>query len=338
MQYTILSPESIDDTWLAFWQSHTWKSILEKSWQAREVFYFWQREATYFLVEIRTLKLGMLGAFVLGSNTAQVQSDFEECLNALKAELRMRGIVLLQVEPTEWSSRIETGLWVDKNPNPLKLLWKGSGNRVYKEFLTPYNRVVDLSPSTDDIFAQMREKWRYHVNLAIKRWVTIEAVPATSENIDIWMWLLGDTLARDGFAGNSRRYYEIFLREIEKSYGGGLYFGMAEWRAIVAGIFVFTPSKAIYYYGASSSDKEDRKKMWSYLLQWYAIQEAKKKWIPFYDFLGVADPENPHDHLKWVSDFKEKFGGYLIKLPPKLCIPLSWKGRFILLLKTMFRR
>ncbi|MFZ2256024.1 MAG: hypothetical protein WAW59_01550 [Patescibacteria group bacterium] len=49
------------------------------------------------------------------------------------------------------------------------LLLKGSGNRVYKEFLTPYNRVVDLSGTPDEIFAQMREKGRYHINLAVKR-------------------------------------------------------------------------------------------------------------------------------------------------------------------------
>ena len=152
------------------------------------------------------------------------------------------------------------------------------------------------------------------------------------------MDLLWDTLARDGFAGNSRAYYEVFLREIYTQYGGGLYFGVIEGRAIVAGIFVFTPERAIYYYGASSSDKEDRKRMGSYLLQWHVIQEAKKKNIPYYDFLWVADPDNPDDHLKWVSDFKEKFGGYLVKLSPKLCVPLSLKGRLILLLKTMFRK
>ena len=172
---------------------------------------------------------------------------------------------------------IESGLGVDRKPNPLMLLLRGSGNRVYKEFLTPYNRVVDLAPSEDDVWAQMKEKGRYHINLAEKRGVTIESVPPTRENIDIWMGLLGDTLARDGFAGNSRAYYEVFLEEIYRQYGDGLYFGFADGHVVVAGIFVFTPERAIYYYGASSSDKEDRKKMGSYLLQWHAIREAKRK-------------------------------------------------------------
>lgn len=336
MLYTIIPPESIDDSSLSFWQSHTWKRILEDSHQAREVFYFGNTDSTFLLLEIRTLKLGMLWAFVLWSNKSQVHSDFGACIESLKSLLKSKGVVLLQIEWIEETWMIASGLWVDKKKNPIMLLLKWSGNRVYKEFLTPYNRVVDLSGTEDEIFAQMREKGRYHINLAIKRGVVIESARVTKENIDIWMNLLGDTIARDGFSANSRLYYEVFLHEIEKSYGGWLYFWRANWRVVVAGIFVFTPDKAIYYYGASSSDKEDRKLMWSYLLQWYAIQEAKRRGSLYYDFLGVADPDNPDDHLKWVSDFKEKFGGYLVKLPPKLCITLSWKGRVILLIKTIF--
>ena len=338
MLYNFIPAERVDDRPLSFWQSHTWKRILEESHQAQEVFYYGNLDGTYLLVEIRTLKLGMLGAFVLGPKKIQIQSDFADFITSLKKYLKKKWIVLFQVEPIEDSGMIESGLWVDKKKNPIMLLLTGSGNRVYKEFLTPYNRMIDLAPTEDEIFAQMREKGRYHINLAIKRDVTIEAVRATSENIDTWMRLLSDTVSRDGFSGNSREYYEVFLSEIEKSYGTGLYFGSAEGRVIVAGIFVFTPERAIYYYGASSSDKEDRKRMGSYLLQWHAIRDAKRRWIEYYDFLWVADPANPHDHLKWVSDFKEKFWGYLVKQPPKLCVILSWKGRVILLLKTMFRR
>jgi lipid II:glycine glycyltransferase (peptidoglycan interpeptide bridge formation enzyme) len=67
---------------------------------------------------------------------------------------------------------------------------------------------------------------------------------------------------------------------------------------IAGGIFVFTPERAIYYYGASSSAPDDRKQMAPYLLQWTAICDAKKKQIPIYDFLGVADPSDPYDGLR----------------------------------------
>lgn len=336
MLYNLIHPDRINDSCLSFWQSHTWKKILQDSHQACEVFYFGNLEKTFLLVEIRTLKFGMLWAFVLGPNKTQLHEDFGMCIEALKWFLRSKWVVLLQVEWIEDTWVIAAWLWVDKKKNPIMLLLKWSGNRVYKEFLTPYNRVVDLTGTEDEIFAQMKEKWRYHIHLAVKRWVTIEAVPATPENIDIWMKLLWDTIMRDRFSANSRLYYETFLHEIEKSYGTWLYFWRANGRVVVAWIFVFTPDKAIYYYGASSSDKEDRKLMWSYLLQWHAIREAKKRGISYYDFLWVANPNNPNDHLKWVSDFKEKFWWYLVVLPSKLCITLSWKGRCILLLKTIF--
>ena len=77
---------------------------------------------------------------------------------------------------------------------------------------------------------------------------------------------------------------------------------------IAAGIFVFHGDTAIYYYGASSSDREVRKHMAPYLLQWFAIGEAKKKGALTYDFLGISPPGSVDDRLAGVSAFKEKFG------------------------------
>lgn len=50
---------------LSFWQGENWKNILEKSHQAREVFYFGNPEKTFFLVEIRSVGAGFFGAFIL---------------------------------------------------------------------------------------------------------------------------------------------------------------------------------------------------------------------------------------------------------------------------------
>ena len=86
-----------------------------------------------------------------------------------------------------------------------------------------------------------------------------------------------------------------------------MYFAYWNDRVIAAGIWVFYPHRAIYYYGASSGDREDRKQMAPYLLQWHAIMEAKKANIDVYDMLGVADPDNPHDSLVGVTQFKARF-------------------------------
>jgi alanine adding enzyme len=76
----------------------------------------------------------------------------------------------------------------------------------------------------------------------------------------------------------------------------------------IAGILnTYIQSTATYYYGAS--DHQYRKYMAPYLLQWHAIQDAQANNFKTYDFLGIADPNNPNDPLTGVTNFKNKFGG-----------------------------
>ena len=318
MQYRIISSPDIWDEFLSFWQSKTWATILRESSQAREVFYFWDPGTTFLLLEIRLIWLWCFGAFALWVSPVQVAHDWDIFLLALRGFLTKRWILFLQIEPLE------------EIP-----LFGCTEMEIYKKFLTPHTRIIDLSLSEDQILAQMHEKGRYNIRLATKRGVTVEPVPPTPENIDTWIKLLHETLARDGFSGNSRHYYEVFIRNITDTDRWWLYFARFEGRVIAAGIFVFTPSRAIYYYGASSSHSDDRKQMAPYLIQWYAIMEARRRGIFLYDFLGVADPRDPDDSLRGVTDFKEKYGGSLVTLPPKMLFSLSWKYPWFLRLQNI---
>ena len=181
----------------------------------------------------------------------------------------------------------------------------------------------------------MHEKWRYNIRLAEKRWVTTDGVSPTKENIDTWMNLLSDTTSRDGFSQNSRNYYEKFLSTLEENNAWGLLFAYFDSRVIAAGIFVYSGDTAIYYYGASASDRELRKHMAPYLLQWEAICEGKRRWCVVYDFLGIAPPDEKNSSLRGVTEFKEKFGGEIVKLGPKYLFPLSSKYSFFLLVRRI---
>ena len=307
MQYRIIPASENESLDLSFWQSPTWADILKESGQAREVFYYGDIQSTYLLIEIRSVWLGFFGAFSLGVSQSQIGSDWGDFIVALQNELKSRNILFLQIEPID----VEI-----KNNNSQKL---------YKNFLTPHTRVINLTPTEDEILAQMHEKWRYNIRTAIKRGVVAERAHPTRDNIDIWMKLFVDTLIRDGFAGNSREYYEIFIRNLEKTNQWWLYFARFEGRVIAAGIFVFAPDRAIYYYGASSSDPSDRRVFGSYLLQWEAIRIAKAHGIKAYDYLGISPPDDTNDALAGVSFFKSRFGGKVVTLPAKMLYPLSWK-------------
>lgn len=318
MQYSFISVDDIIFSGLSFWQSKIWANILKNSWQAQDVYYYWNTDSTYFLVEIRSIGAGLSGAFILGVTSSQIGGDVSDCLDQLKKELKKKWVLFLQIEP------------LDELSIPGQEIRK-----PYKKFLTPHTRILDLSLNEDALLAQMHEKGRYNIRTAIKRWVAIELAEVTEENIDIWMSLLSDTLSRDDFAGNSREYYVLFIRQIVSANLGWLYFARYEGRVVAAGIFVFSPERAIYYYGASSSAPLDRGVFAPYLLQWEAIKIARSRGIPIYDFLGISNPDNSNDVLAGVSFFKSRFGGYIERLPRKFLFPLSWKYGFFLCLQRI---
>ncbi len=321
MQYHFIPSSEIDPLNLTFWQSQIWSDILKDSSQVQDIFYYGNTQSTYLLIEIRTLGLGFLGAFALGVSRPQIGRDYYECISRLEIYLRDKNILFLQIEPIEdlWIMNHES--WVIKKP--------------YKKFLTPYTRIIDLTQTEDAVFAQMHEKWRYSIRVAQKKWVQIERVDATQEHIDIWMGLLNETLSRDGFSGNIHTYYEIFISRIANQWQWWLYFARFEWRVIAAGIFVFTMDRAIYYYGASSSDSTNKKLFAPYLLQWEIMKVAKSQWLPWYDLLGVSKPGDEKDTLAWVSFFKSRFGWEVVELPQTIVRALSWKYRVFLVLQSI---
>jgi lipid II:glycine glycyltransferase (peptidoglycan interpeptide bridge formation enzyme) len=81
---------------------------------------------------------------------------------------------------------------------------------IWKHFLEPYSLTLDLTLSEEVLLAQMKQKGRYNIKLAEKQGVLIELSRET-EGLDHFMRLLGETLDRDGFSGNSRAYYAALL-------------------------------------------------------------------------------------------------------------------------------
>jgi lipid II:glycine glycyltransferase (peptidoglycan interpeptide bridge formation enzyme) len=157
---------------------------------------------------------------------------------------------------------------------------------IQKAFIESHTRCIDLRQNEDEILGQMHEKGRYNIRLAIKRGVIIERVNASEENINTFFELLLETTKRDGFAHNARVYYEHMIQLLEVQNMGGLYFAYnTEKKVIAAGIFVYLGNTALYYYGASTSDPQERKHMPAYLLQWQAMLDGKKQGCTIYDFL-----------------------------------------------------
>jgi len=161
--------------------------------------------------------------------------------------------------------------------------------------------VLDISQSEEDLLAQMKRKGRYNISLARKKDVQIKK----SKDLNIFWKIYQETTGRDGFSGHEKSYYEKFL---DLPYSE-LFIAEFEGTPIAAAIATFCGSKAIYYYGASTSDPKYRPLMAPYLLQWEMILEAKKRNCTSYDFTGIAPEDQPNHEYAGISAFKWKFGG-----------------------------
>lgn len=306
MNYTKFSPKDEQKYCFSFWQSHFWKEILETSWQAKEVFWFGNPESTFFLVEIRSLWFWFFGAFILWLKKNQLSNDYKNCFDELKQFLKKKNILFLQIEPLD------------------EMVLGDNFSQPFKKFLTPYTRTISLEQSIDEILANMSQKWRYAVRNALKKWVEIEFCTQISDEIlDEWMLLIGETTKRDKFSHNSREYYETFLKTLE--WNMVIAIAKYETKTIAMMISTYIWDEAIYYYWASASDATVRKLAPWYLSLWKTMEFVQGKWAKIYDLLWVADPNDPNDSLAGVSQFKQKLGGELQKLPEKFLFPLSWK-------------
>lgn len=191
---------------------------------------------------------------------------------------------------------------------------------------------LDLTLSEENILAQMKPKGRYNIHLAKKRGVRV----FSSQEVEKFYQLIQETTQRNHFSGHGLEYYQTLLKSFPKN--SQLYLAEYLGKIIAGGIFIFTDTEAVYYYGASSNSF--REVMAPYLIQWTAIQEARHKGCHTYDFLGIA-PVNADKNHPWqgVTDFKLKFGGEIVNYPPAQEIILKpWIYFLFVLLKKIRNR
>jgi len=277
------------------WQTKKWLEMLKKSWQISDFFEvplsksFPQGEKDFLFVEKRSIWLGLYGLFVLWVQEKNLNKNI---LSKLKNLAKEQKTLFIQIETLNYNnlSKIENQNWFK--------------NWYYKKFITPYTAIIDLEQTEEEILAKMKQKWRYNIKIAQKKWIVVKEVEKTKENIEKYYKLMLETTSRDNFSGHSLDYYINFLDIIDNS---KLLLAYKDEEVIAWWIFVFDKEVSIYYYWASTSQKKYRNMMAPYLVQWEAIKIAKSINSKIYDFLWVAPLWVKNHPLSWVTSFKSKF-------------------------------
>lgn len=234
---------------------------------------------------------------------------------------------IIELAKKQWS--IFVRIISEKPVNYHDLAFKAKKDQFPKSSL-----IIDLREGEDEILMQMKQKGRYNIRLAQKKWVKVVEELNSEVSAQIFSELMKDTSKRDDFAWHDKNTYKSMIDNLWDKLK--VFIAYFDNEPIAAWIFTFCDEKCVYYYWASSN--EYRNLMAPYLLQWEAISNAKEMWYKSYDFLWIAENENnKSDHLYWVTHFKLKFWGEKVTYPDALDIPVNLFKYFLYRFIKLFR-
>jgi len=185
---------------------------------------------------------------------------------------------------------------------------------------------LNIELSEYELLKNMRKTTRYLIKKAQKDGVKI-VQNKNSKVLEIFNKLYQETVNRHRFVPFSPNYikneFQSFLNDNQVS----LFFAKYQNEIIVSAMIIFWQGIAFYHQGASS--QKYPKIPASYLLQWEAIKEAKKRNCQTYDFWGIAPPNSKSSHrFAGVTLFKTGFGGEMKELVKTQDFPISSKYWF----------
>jgi lipid II:glycine glycyltransferase (peptidoglycan interpeptide bridge formation enzyme) len=169
--------------------------------------------------------------------------------------------------------------------------------------------MMDLSGSSDELMAKMKQKTRYNLRIAIKRGVVVRS--GTISDLTMLYRMYAETSLRDGFVIREESYYrrvwEIFL----KAGMADILIAEVQGEPVAAIVLFRFAGKGWFFYGMSRN--VHREKMANYLLQWEAVLRMKAYGCHTYDMWGAPDEFDESNILWGVYRFKEGFGGKVIR-------------------------
>ena len=192
--------------------------------------------------------------------------------------------------------------------------------------------VVDVDKSEEDLLKDMRKTTRYLVRKGEK--IGINIVKTTEKKyFSDFMTLYAATAQRQHFVAHRgiEEEYELFGKHDLLQ----LFLAYYEDELLASAMILFYGKEAVYHHSGMKADKNDIPS--SYLIQWEAIKEAKKRGMKRYNLWGIAPGENKNHPWHGLTIFKTGFGGRPSNHIHAQDLPLSSKYWFTWAVETIRR-
>lgn len=159
-------------------------------------------------------------------------------------------------------------------------------------------RLIDLTRPEEDLWADLRQKWRQYVNKARRGGVRV--VAGGGQDLPVFYGLYEETAHRAGFYYREEQSYRAVWEAFAPSGMARLLFARAADGEALATLFLLGCGRRMTeLYGGMTERGADLRA--NYLLKWEAIQRARDEGFAEYDLWGLAHPG--------IAHFKAGFGG-----------------------------
>ncbi len=210
--------------------------------------------------------------------------------------------------------------FLDETDTTKKLFQQNGFRPAPMHILAETTWLLDISKSEEELLANMNKNHRNLIRRCEREGVRVVR-GHEQEGLDDLNRLLDYTAEKHGFVRFSKKYiekeYEAFgdnIPLIFRSY-------LPDGRLDAVAEFMFFGNMACYRHSASLN--LDHKLPSSYLIQWEAIKEAKRRGIRWYNFWGIAPAGATKHPFHGITHFKTGFGGFQKDLLHCQDLPLS---------------
>ncbi len=335
-QWEALNGVCREKTFMHSWSSKEWRKAMG---QEVKLLGIWDNETLAGGVLCVTMplikKLGLKLSFFFIPHGPLIHPQYEsrkkEILSNITSYLKdiarqRRDIIFLRIAPA-W-------IHLPEHEDILRTI----GFRPAPMFIVPeITWSLDVSQPEEKILESMRKTTRYLIRKGLNNPDLTIKKGENEEDLEIFLNLYKETVNRHDFQAFTLDYLRKELAYLKREGQILILNAFYHQEPIASAMIVFYKDTAYYHQGASTAS-QPKDAPGSYLIQWAAIQEAKKRNCSSYNFWGIADIETPEHAYYGLSLFKKGFGGFRTDYVPTHDIIWRWPYWFNYIIEKNRRR
>lgn len=246
----------------------------------------------------------------------------DAALASLKKQADTHHVTFLRIEPTGTTSEGD-------------LQKRGLKRVTYLQLQPEHTQIIDLSPTEDEIVAQMHQNNRNLYRNYAKKGLAIKQSNDPAD-ITILTSLLHGVAARNHITVHNDEYFKAQAEALMPTGEATLFYVEFEGKPIAASLAY--DSDSTRYYAHAAADDSYRKLGAGTALLAYLIIDAKRCGKTTFDLYGIAPNDDPAHKWAGFTKFKKSFGGTSLAYVGAWDLPLKPFGYFLYRLYQTVRR